>query len=164
MNTITRRGLTLLELGIVLAVLAVLGALAVPHFGARLEHHRLQTTAQLLAGDISEARFEAARRHQALRVSGQAGAEWCWTVAASPGCGCGRAEACQIHSEHADGHHGITLAAIETMRLEPEGAATAAAAATLESAHGERIRVEVSALGRPRICALQGSWPQVPPC
>ena len=36
--------------------------------------------------------------------------------------------------------------------------------ALFESRHGERLRVDVGAMGRAHLCAVKGSWPQVPAC
>lgn len=160
-------GLTLLELAIVLAVLTVLGALVAPSFSARLDRQRLQHTAQTLADDIAEARFEAARRGSTLHLQAETGAAWCWSVATAPDCPCGQAQSCQLKRAGTREHPNVRLLTPYRLRLEPGGAALAAAGQdtlTLESARGESLRVDVSALGRPRICALKGLWPRVPPC
>lgn len=161
------RGLTLIELAVVLAVLAVLSALALPDIGARLQHQRLQAAAELLAGDVAEARFEAVRRGNALHLQAAgAGPEWCWSISATPGCGCASAQLCQLHSVHSADHPGVQLAAGGALRIDPagSGSGSAAAVATLASPRGERLRVEISALGRPRICAVTGAWPRIPAC
>jgi hypothetical protein len=49
-------------------------------------------------------------------------------------------------------------------RLDPSGTAPAAQAATLEGSRGDRLRVELSTLGRTRICAEKGNWPRLPTC
>ena len=148
-------------------MLAVLGAIALPGFGASLDRQRLQATAQALAADIAEARFEAARRGQTLHLNTDAGAAWCWSVSASAGCPCGQAQACQLRNVRAADHPGVQLVSAQSLRLEAEGAAQAGAAATLQSRRGERLRVDVSALGRTRVCALAGAagaWPRLPSC
>jgi type IV fimbrial biogenesis protein FimT len=157
-------GLTLLELAIVLAVLAVLGTLALPSMGAHLAHTRLQAAAQALADDITNARFEAAGRGQALHVEPVAGASWCWAVSATPGCACGQVQACQLHRVSAADHAQVRLLQAQPARLDPTGTALAGTVAVLESPRGERLRVEVSALGRARLCAASGTWPTLAPC
>lgn len=157
-------GLTLLELAIALAVLAVLGTLALPGMGAQLAHTRLQAAAQGLADDISNARFEAAGRGQALHLELETGAAWCWAVAATPGCGCGQARACQLQRVRSTDHAQVRLLQAQALRLDPEGTARAGTVALLESARGERLRVDVSPLGRARVCAVAGVWPALPAC
>jgi type IV fimbrial biogenesis protein FimT len=159
------RGLTLLEVAIVLAVIAVLAALALPGMGRHSERQRLQTAAQGLAGDIAEARFEAARRGQALYVEARTGTDWCWSVAASSGCGCNEDQSCQVHRVAASTHRGVRLTDGLAVRLSPDGSANGAQTiAVLESSRGDRLQVEVSALGRARVCASVGNWPALSPC
>jgi type IV fimbrial biogenesis protein FimT len=157
-------GLTLLELMICVAVLAVLGILALPGLGAQLERQRLRNAAQTLLGDITEARFLAAQRGLPVHVQAQDGPPWCWGVSMSSGCDCSAPQACRIHAVPAASHTGIRLVTAMALQLEPTGGALAAASATLESGRGDRLRVDVSAQGRPRICALSGAWPQLPAC
>ena len=159
-----RAGVTLLELLICVAVLAVLGALALPGLGSRLAHQRLQHAAETLAGDITEARFLAAQRGRAVHVQALDGAQWCWSVALVPGCDCSQAQGCQIHNVDASKLAGVRLLEPMALRLDPGGFADGRAATTFESANGDRLRVEVSAQGRPRICAVQGQWPRLPAC
>jgi type IV fimbrial biogenesis protein FimT len=156
-----RAGLTLLELMITLAIFAMLASLALPSFGARIAHGRLLRAAENLAGDITEARFEATRRGQPLFVQ-MAGS--CWAISSAPDCACGAAQGCQIHRMDLAEHPGVSLQGEMAVRLEPAGTALQAGAVTLSSTHGEQLRVEVSALGRPRICASSGLWPRLPAC
>ncbi len=157
-------GLTLLELMICVAVLAVLGMLALPGLGTQLERQRLRNAAQTLAGDITEARFLAAQRGQPVHVQAQDGPQWCWGVAMSSGCDCSTAQACRIHAVPAASHTGIRLLNPMVLQLDATGGVQTTASATFEAPHGDRLRVEVSALGRPRVCALSGAWPQLPAC
>jgi type IV fimbrial biogenesis protein FimT len=157
-------GLTLLELVICVAVLAVLGMLALPNLGTQLERQRLRNAAQTLAGDITEARFLAAQRGQAVHVQAQDGPTWCWGVSMSSGCDCNTVQACRIHAVPAASHNGIRLLNPMALQLEPTGVVQSTASATFESPHGDRLRVDVSPQGRARICALSGAWPQLPAC
>ncbi len=158
------RGLTMLELAIVLAVLAVLVSLAVPSMGARLDRQRVHATAEALVADLAEARFEAARLGKPLFLQTQAGAQWCWAVATTQGCDCSAPASCQLHSARATNHRGVRLIGDLALQLDPVGTPMAAQAAALETPRGERLRVDVSPLGRARICAEKGSWPQTPTC
>jgi type IV fimbrial biogenesis protein FimT len=157
-------GLTLLELAIALAVLAVLGALALPSMATRLAHQRLQSVAQNLAGDITEARFQAASRGQPMHIEARAGPAWCWSVAAAPGCACAEVQTCQLHRVRGVDHAQVRLLEAQAIRLDPGGTAQGGTAALLESPRGERLRVEVSPMGRAHICASAGAWPQLPAC
>ena len=160
-------GLTLLELVTVLAVLAVLASLALPSLGDRLQRQRLQAAAEGLAADITDARFEAARRGQPLFIETRPGAAWCWAVATTSGCDCATAPACQVHSVQGASHRGVRLLDSLALRLDPAGTAQVtgpAQGAVLATPRGERLRVSVSALGRAQVCALSGAWPRLPRC
>jgi type IV fimbrial biogenesis protein FimT len=157
-------GLTLLELVICVAVLAVLGMLALPGLGTQLERQRLRNAAQTLVGDITEARFLAAQRGQPVHVQAQDGPLWCWGISMSSACDCTTALACRIHAVPASSHTGIRLLNPMAVQLEPTGVVQAAASTTFESSHGDRLRVDVTPQGRARVCALSGAWPQLPAC
>lgn len=157
-------GLTLLELLIGLAVLAVLGTLAVPGLGSQLDRQRLRHAAQTLAADLNETRFLAAQRGQTLYVQVQEGPQWCWAVATDTGCGCGAPQACQLHAVNVADHPGVRLLTPAAVRLDALGSAQVTGAVTFESPQGERLRVDVTPQGRTRICAAAGRWPAIPAC
>jgi type IV fimbrial biogenesis protein FimT len=145
-------GFTLLELVVTLAVLAVLGMLALPSLGQRVDRARLAGAAELLAADIADARFEAARQGRPLHVQARDGADWCWSVATAPGCGCAAARACQLKTVQAPDHPGVRLLEPFELQLHPGGEADAEPA-RLEGRRGERLRVALTPLGRTRICS-----------
>jgi prepilin-type N-terminal cleavage/methylation domain-containing protein len=157
-------GLTLIELVITLAVLAVLGTLALPTLGARLDQQRLNTAAEMLVADINEARFEAARQGRDMHVLLNPGSPWCWAVATHASCPCGQAQACELHSARAGDHAGVQLVQGHSLRLQANGQAGASGSAMLESRGGAQLRVELQALGRARICAAKGPTTRYPAC
>lgn len=159
-----RRGVTLLELTVALAVLAVLGALALPSLGARLDQQRLHGAAEAWVADINEARFEAARQGRAMHVVVQAGDAWCWAVATQESCPCGQAQACELRSARPRDHAGVRLLDAQPLHLTPTGRAESAGSATFESRRGARLRVDVQTLGRARICAPGGASQRYPAC
>ena len=164
MNTRAPRGFTMIELGVMLAVLAVLVALALPGMGARLDRQRLQGAAEALLSDVKEARFEAAQRGVSIHIVADTGAAWCWAVATSADCPCGQAQACVLRKAGAEDHAGVRLLQAQALRLTPQGQVEAAGSATLESRRGEQLRVEVQALGHPHICSPEGTHPRYPAC
>lgn len=168
------RGLTLLELALAMAVLAILGALAVPSMATRLRAERLQAAAELYAADISDARHEAARRGQALHVEGRAAASpapgaqpaWCWSVAVSAGCPCGDAGAagtCRLKIVPANEHPGVSLVSSQPVVMQPDGQATPTLAAVFAAGDRE-MHVQVSRFGRARLCDPAGKSSRVPRC
>lgn len=63
-----QRGLTLLELMVTVAIVAILGALATPSFKTMIQANRTRTVASELMGMLNLARSEAARRSQPVSV------------------------------------------------------------------------------------------------
>jgi type IV fimbrial biogenesis protein FimT len=163
-----RRGLTLIELVIVLAVLAVLGTLAVPSMARLLSRQRLVSAAQTLAADIADARHEAARRGSALHLRAMPGPQWCWSVATAVECPCDAAQAvptCRLKVVAAKDHPGVSLLQSQALRMEPDGQAQEQALTAATFAAGDaQLRVEVSRLGRPRVCDPTGGVARVPRC
>lgn len=160
----SQRGLTLLEVMAGLAVLAVLAAMALPSWSGMAQRHRLAAAAEALAADLREARFEAVRSGQPLYLQSQPlpDAGWCWTVARQAGCGCAEAAAsgCSLKTVRADDHPGIRLLQPLQAKLLAQGQAGElgqAAHTELATAQGQRLRVELAALGRSRVCLPEGA-------
>lgn len=158
------RGLTMLELMIAVAVLAVLGAVAIPSLGARMDQQRLIGAAEALVADINEARFEAARQSRSMHVLMQSGPAWCWAVATDSACPCGLGQGCELRHAVPSDHAGVQLLQAQAVLLLPNGQAEAAGGATLQSRRGTQLRVEVMALGRARICTLGSATTRYPAC
>jgi type IV fimbrial biogenesis protein FimT len=154
-TTVRSRGLTLIELVIALAVLAVLATLALPSMGRVLGSQRLVAAAETLAADLREARFEAARSGQPVFVVAGSGEQgWCWSVARDSACPCGQPLACQLKTTGAADHAGVRLEDGLLARLEADGSASGAVSATFATRDGERLRVDLGPMGRPRVCRV----------
>jgi type IV fimbrial biogenesis protein FimT len=165
MNSRNTYGLTLIELVIGLSVLAVLISLAVPPLGARLLRQRLITTAELMAADLSEARFLAAQRGRPVFVQTQGDDPWCWSVSMVPDCPCLEALTCQVHRASGSDHPGVALQRAGSVRLEADGSALGqGSVGVLATARGELLRVDVSPLGRPRVCSVGVAVSRYPMC
>jgi type IV fimbrial biogenesis protein FimT len=151
------RGLTLIEIAVVVAMLAILATMAVPTLGDRLARQRLASAGEELALDMAEARHQAAQAGQALHLVFTPGSDWCYAVARSPGCGCAAPEACQIKVVHGSDHPGVTLASATNASFDPAAVALSAGGAELLGVHGRQaLRVALSPLGRARLCSPSG--------
>jgi prepilin-type N-terminal cleavage/methylation domain-containing protein len=166
MNPLRRgRGLTLIEIVVALAVLAILGALAMPNYAVHVDRERVQGAAEALAADVNEARFEATRQGRPLHVNAFGGPAWCWAVAETPACPCGSGQACQLRSASQHEHGGVMLASSGHIEMGPDGrSASPGTGFDLESARGLRLRVSVSAMGRAHICTVRGEALRYPRC
>jgi type IV fimbrial biogenesis protein FimT len=158
-----RRGFTLTELLVTIALAALVAGLAVPSFASAVARHRLQGAAEQLAHDLAEARFDAARRGTPLHVSFATGAQWCYAVAAAPDCGCRDAAGCGLKTVQAADHPGVQLLQAEDATLAP-GPAGHRGGALLQGADGHQLRVALTPLGRPRVCAPAGAVRGYPGC
>ncbi len=172
MKAARAHGVTLIELMVGLAVLALLAALALPAAGARMERQRLALAAETLAADLTQARFDAAQRGQPMQVNaitGGAGRSWCWSVApAAAGtagaCSCTPARPCGQRTVSGDDHPGVKMSQGGAVLVQANGTAQVATAAVFESPRGERLRVDLQALGRSRICSPAGPLGRYPAC
>lgn len=157
-----RAGLTLVELAVAIALMALLATLATPHYADLLAKHRLRSAGEALLADMAEARFAAAQRAQTVYVGFHAAAPWCWAVATNNACDCQVPQACRIKATAAADHPGIQLVVAEDARFEPEGLGRGSA--ELRSNRGQRLRVEVGPAGRARLCSPGSSDARYPAC
>jgi type IV fimbrial biogenesis protein FimT len=160
------RGLTLVELAVCIALLAVVATLALPSFANLLARHRLKAAAQALAQDLSEARFEAARRGQALHVDLHPGPGWCWTVATTPGCGCqpGPAPACRLKLVQEGDFPGVQLAHPAQFSLQPLGTVVGPLSTQLRLDNGTAVQIDLGPTGRAHLCSVGGGLASLPAC
>jgi type IV fimbrial biogenesis protein FimT len=84
-----QRGLTLIELIIVVIVLAILVTLALPRMADLLERRRLIGAAESVYGQLQFARSEAIKRSRDMSfVTGTGNGTWCHGVSDRAGCNC----------------------------------------------------------------------------
>lgn len=167
MNTFPRsRGLTLVELVIGLAIFSMLGAMAVPAMGQWLARHRTKAAAMHLVADLADARHEAARLGQPLRVNFEPGLHWCYVITTNPALGCNASGSAVLKRVSAAEHPGVVLGATAPIDLSgpSTGRLVPTAMVPLVSANGEPLRVKVSMIGRASLCAPAGGYAGVPAC
>ena len=158
------RGLTLLELAIAIAILVILATVALPQLAVQLDQRRLHAAAEALASDLGEARFEAARQGRSVHLVVQSGTAWCWALATDPACPCGLRQASELRSATPTEHQGIQTLQGQPVQLNATGTAQGSGEITLQSNRGSRLRVQVQALGRPRVCTERGPAQRYPAC
>jgi type IV fimbrial biogenesis protein FimT len=157
------RGLTLLETMVALAIVAVLTTLALPSFGSMMSRHRLKAAAEQMATDLAELRMLAAQRGQPLHLQVSAGPQWCYALAVASGCDCRVPQGCQLKTVRAKDHPGVTLLDGQDLRIEPLPGSPGGTA-LLQNSEGARLRVGLSPLGRPKVCAPGAAVPGYAAC
>ena len=157
------RGLTLLEMMVALAIVAVLMTLALPSFGSMMSRHRLKSAAEQMAVDLAELRQQAVQRQQPMHLQLHGGAQWCYALAVASGCDCRVPQGCQLKTVRAQDHPGVTLVQGQDLRIEPQGG-QGAGNALLQGSDGAQLRVSLSPLGRLKVCAAQTPVPGFAPC
>lgn len=146
------RGLTMVELAIVIAILAVLTAIALPGFTGLLERQRITTTLHLLSAQFAQARSTAIVRHEVVSVCPSRGDGRCrddgdwsegWLLYRDPGRqGQPTAPADILREERRRPHAGLRLSSSEgrpQLRYLPDGRSA-----------GSNLRVRVCLRGRLR--------------
>lgn len=155
------RGYTLLELGVVLAVVGVLLALGVPSFADFLARQQLRSAGEQLAQDLRHAR-EASVRGQALYASFSAGPAWCWGISQGQPCDCGSGvPACNVSVGRAVDYPRVQMSqAGEPLSFEPGAGRLRAPSETAFSTRaGHRLQVRSSVLGRTQLCGPDAPKP-----
>ena len=150
-------GVTLIEVLAGVALLVVLGVLAVPSWQTFQERQRLKSAAETLATSLNLARSTALAQQQFtyVQLSGQGSERWCYTVSMTPNCDC--ATGCET-LQRVDGAQwpGVVLSGSsrKTFRFNwKNGSATGAngTAMFVGAQSGQRLCVVLSNLGRVRM-------------
>jgi type IV fimbrial biogenesis protein FimT len=155
-------GLTLVELAVAIALLALLATLGTPHFADLLAKHRLRGAGETLLADLSEARFAAAQRGQPIHVNFRTGTPWCWAVANNANCDCQVPQSCRIKASTDKDHPGVSLTNTVDARFEPDGMGSGKA--ELHSNRGHQLRIEIGPTGRARLCSPGATDARYPAC
>ena len=158
-----RAGVTLIEMMITLAVMAVLGAIAMPSLSALAARQRLQSAAHQLQADVALAKLVSAKHGLAVYLRFQPGAAWCWHLTTGPGGDCQQPAAGQAHGVlrvvRAADHPGIDLLEASTIAVDLSRPGSlpgpqAAGQALFASREGFQLRVRVGPQARASLCSV----------
>lgn len=170
------RGVTLIELMIVIVITAVLLTFAIPAFQDTIDRNRLKAVTDTLYGDFQFAKTEAIKRNEQIIVdftTSNGGATWCYGLKPSAtSCNCNQtsvsaADACVIDNVLKV----VKSTDYSSVSITPAGIVSPAADfsfdnvrgtvnggnVTLNSARAKETKVVLSGLGRIRICSTSGT-------
>ncbi|MCU0969922.1 MAG: GspH/FimT family pseudopilin [Rubrivivax sp.] len=170
------RGLTLVEMLVVVAVLAVLAGVALPGWSEARERRHLEGVAAQLETDIHFGRSAAVARNEVLRLSfGAAPAGRCYVVHSGPAgaCACG-ADGDAACTGGAEPVRVVHLAPALPVRLQAnaasiafdpvKGTVTPTATVRVVADGGRAIHQVVNVMGRVRSCSPAPALPGYRAC
>jgi type IV fimbrial biogenesis protein FimT len=164
-----QRGLSLVEICVVLAIVSILAGTALPSFDSVLESRRLVGQAAELALDLRYVRSEAVSRNEGVRVSFQTPAGGSCTIVhtgAATDCTCdvsGVAHcsngATALKTTFYPVGRGTSVDAnVASMRFDPiNGTVSPAGTVRVTTSSGAQVHHVVNILGRVRTCSPGGS-------
>jgi prepilin-type N-terminal cleavage/methylation domain-containing protein len=159
MNRQKNVGITLIEVMIVVAIIGILAALAVPSFSATLDKQRITGAAEAVLGDLRWARTEAIKRNKIVRVAFTTGSPWSYTIYADP-----TGSNTLLKTVNGSDFPSTTLSTasfaggVAYTTFDPvRGTNTNIGTATITS-NNFSAGVVVSTLGRVRICGTMGGY------
>ncbi|MDD5461228.1 MAG: GspH/FimT family pseudopilin [Methylococcales bacterium] len=158
-------GFTLLEVMIVIAIIGIIAAMAVPSYQDMIERNRLKQVAEALKLDLQFARTEAIKRSQNVlvtRTPGSAGA-WCYGLSTKASCSCAQVtktatDYCEIKRVSGIDFNTTNMgAAVGNNSTFSFRRGTIGADSVTFSTNNYTARVVFSDVGRVRICTPSGS-------
>lgn len=154
----TDYGFTLVEVMIVIAIIGIIAAMAVPSYQDMIERNQLKQAAESLKSDMQFARTEAIKRSQNVVVSrspGNAGG-WCYGLNVNSNCTCTTVGSCAVKTIS-----GSDFSSAVNMDVPGDGVnngafdfrrgTIGANGVTFSTSH-YAARVVFSSLGRVRVC------------
>ena len=154
MNRQNNAGFTLLELMIVVAIVGIVAAFAVPSYQNMIERNRLKQAAGSLLSDMQHARTEAIKRSQDIfvsRTTGNNGA-WCYGVSTAA-CNCAATPStCTLKTISGAGFPQTNLSSPNGNSTFSSRRGTIGANGVTFSTTNYVVRVVFSNVGRVRLC------------
>lgn len=172
MNQGSEHGVSLVEVLLMLAIMALLAVWAVPSFHDLLARYRLKGAAETLFGELHRARLGAIQRNRTLsaRFTIQPSGQWCLGLSddVGEGCHCDQSD-CLLEGHPAPRLDSTALPRVRldtnlprhTLLFSPLRGGARPGSVFLSTAKHE-ARIVISSLGRMRLCSDQLA--DYPPC
>ena len=147
-----KRGFTLVELMIVIAVIAIISAIAAPNFTTYMAQRRLSGAARMVMSDLMAARQKAVSMNQKVKVSFVSNHSYeIWNDANNNGTVADNEGEDVVRDIHPD-YYDVTLSSGTSPEFMPNGTVVAATNGTVTLSNAtESKQVITSSAGRVRI-------------
>ncbi len=106
-----RKGLTLIEMLVMLVVVAIFALVAIPEAQSLVQYYRIATAADKLYIDLEYARTESVKRNTNVYVSFTTGDSWCYGINTGSACNCSTPSGCNLGTNTAPSAGILTLSA-----------------------------------------------------
>lgn len=166
-------GLTLIEMLLVLAVIAIIATSGLPSLRGLIDRQQLRGAAQDLHAEFLNARMEAIRRNHPVSLSfriADGNGRWCLALSDSGPCDCFEEGACVLTDAPPRITHSRDFGRVSlSTNFSPQDTATfrpargtANAGTARLGVNGKQVEIRLSSLGRVRICS--NDIPEHPTC
>mgnify|MGYP000020580947 CR=1 FL=1 len=148
-------GITLIEVMIAIAIIAIVAAIAVPAYQSQIARQNLVLVSENLISDIKFARSEALKRSDEVEFAITSGANWSYVISDNASN-----EIKSVSSSNYSGISGLTLTNLASGAFSFDGVrglSNVPGNATITfNASGDSASVVVNVVGRAWICDLSG--------
>lgn len=162
-------GITLIEVIIVLAIVAIVTATSAPYFGDLIDKRRLIGAGETLFSDLRLAQSESIKRNQTIFVSfKKTGDNWCYGMNEGSECDCQIPSECKIDNirkvKTNENFKNITLqkarfagnrtyTAFDPLKGYAQANGVKNGSIWLQSTNGTQLALIINRLGRVRFCS-----------
>lgn len=163
------KGLSLLELMVVLAIVSIIAGYGFISFGGILEKQKLKSAGEIIFADLRLAQSEAIKRNKAVFVSfKRQNTNWCYGISVGKECDCGDPTECMVDTVRkvttSDKFSGINLqkakfagnttyTAFDPVNGFAKASGVKNGSIWLKSKDGTQLAIIVNRLGRVRFCS-----------
>ena len=170
LNRLKLHGITLVEVLVVVAIISILAAIAVPSFIEQLQQQRVEGAAEGLVAAMQNAKAEAIKTNNDMRIvftssggvctstdcsnASNANLDWCYGMTNKTTCNCTISDSCATGSVvQGTDYSGVSITFNTSISRNFDSLRGAATSGTIRFFAGNRsLGVTTSSLGRIRIC------------